>query len=122
VHSLVAQGRRGEAIEHFNRRIGVPDEMIAGLRSAPVWPAIKDLAHTLVYDTAITGSFTPGHLSAVTTPTLVVTSETTDHRLKTWGEQIASGLPKGQHRSLPGEWHGVPPQILAPVITEFCKS
>lgn len=122
VNDLIAHGRRGEAIEHFNRSIGVPDEMIAGLRSAPFWPALEDLAHTLAYDATITGTFTRNHLSAVTMPALVINSEATDDRLKAWGEEVASGLPNGSHRALPGEWHGVAPEALAPVMTGFFKS
>jgi hypothetical protein len=96
--------------------------MIAGLRSAPFWPALEGLAHTLAYDTAITGSFTRDNLTAVTVPTLVMSSEESDDRLKAWSKQVAAGLSSGSHRALPGEWHGVAPEVLAPVMAGFFKS
>ena len=34
VAELVAAGRRGDAVEHFNKSIGVPEEMLAGMRDA----------------------------------------------------------------------------------------
>jgi hypothetical protein len=32
---------------------------------------------------------------------------------------VAGGLPNGIHRSLAGEWHGVPDKVLAPVLIDF---
>jgi predicted esterase len=34
VAELIAAGRRGDAVEHFNKSIGVPEEMLAGMRDA----------------------------------------------------------------------------------------
>jgi pimeloyl-ACP methyl ester carboxylesterase len=119
VAELVAQGRRGDAVEHFNRSIGVPDEMIAGLRQAPFWPALEALAHTLVYDIAITTSLPAARLPAITTPALVLASESSDERLLGWARGVADALPNGSLRTLQGEWHGVSVDDLAPVLTGF---
>lgn len=119
VAELVAAGRRGDAVEHFNRSIGVPDEMIAGLRDHPSWPDLEALAHTLVYDTVVTSTLPAERLSAIRVPTLVVNSEQSDGRLRTWSRRVADTLPDARHRSLPGEWHGVAPDVLAPVLTQF---
>jgi hypothetical protein len=93
VADLVAAGRRGDAIIHFNRSIGVPEEMIEGLQDAPAWPALEALAHTLVYDLTIASSFTPYMLPGIATPTLVVTSEATDDRLRRWARTVAEAMP-----------------------------
>jgi alpha-beta hydrolase superfamily lysophospholipase len=119
VADLVAAGRRGDAFIHFNRSIGVPEEMVEGLRQAPAWPALQALAHTLVYDMTITSSFPPDRLPTIATPTLVVTSQATDDRLQRWARGIVEALPDAHHRSLPGRWHGVAPEVLAPVLEEF---
>jgi hypothetical protein len=34
---------------------------------------------------------------------------------------VAAGLPRGEHRSLAGEWHGVPDEVVAPVLVEFFR-
>jgi hypothetical protein len=104
---------------HFQTTIGVPTEVLAGMRQSPAWPALESLAHTLVYDTTITSSLSTERLAAITTPTLVINSEHSDSRLQTWARGVADTLPDARHRSLQGEWHGVPDEVLAPALTEF---
>ena len=119
VADLVAAGRRGDAVMHFNRTIGVPEEMLIGMRDAPWWPAMEASAHTLAYDTHISAGFDVGRLSAIATPTLVVNSTSSDERLREWSRAAAGALPNGIHRTLEGEWHGVAPEVLAPVVRDF---
>jgi pimeloyl-ACP methyl ester carboxylesterase len=116
---LVAAGRRGDAVEHFQKSIGVPGELVAGIREGPFWPLLEGLAPTLVYDTVITSSFPAERLSTIHTPTLVITSEASDHRLHNWAPGVADSLPNAALRTLKGEWHGIAPEDLAPVLTEF---
>ncbi|MGH3647136.1 MAG: hypothetical protein ACRDTM_08160 [Micromonosporaceae bacterium] len=52
---------------------------------------------------------------------LVINSEASDSRLLRWSQTAAQTLPHGSHRALPGEWHGVPADLLAPALTEFLK-
>ena len=104
---------------HFNRTIGVPEEMLTGMRDAPWWPAMESAAHTLAYDTRITAGFAVERLAQITTPTLVVDSTASDERLHSWAAAAAEALPNGVHRTLEGEWHGVAPEILAPVMRDF---
>jgi hypothetical protein len=119
VAELVAAGRRGDAVEHFNRSIGVPPELVAGMREAPSWPAMEALAHTLLYDMAITSSLPAQALSGVTAPTLVIESDGSDDRLRSWARSVADALPDGRHRSLAGEWHVPSVEDLARELTEF---
>lgn len=119
VTELVAAGRRGDAVEHFNRAIGVPEQLLAGMREAPFWPTLEQAAHTLVYDTTITRSLPLDRVSAITASVLVLTSQGSDERLATWGRWLRDTLPNASLRTLDGEWHGVAPDVLAPVLTEF---
>jgi pimeloyl-ACP methyl ester carboxylesterase len=119
IAELVAVGRRGDAVEHFNKSIGVPEEVLAGMRDAPFWPTLEQAAHTLVYDITITSSLPLDRVSGITTPVLVLTSEGSDERLPTWGRWLRDTLPDASLRTLEGEWHGVAPEALAPVLTEF---
>jgi pimeloyl-ACP methyl ester carboxylesterase len=121
IAELVAAGRRGDAVEHFNRSIGVPEEMVAGMRDAPFFPTLEEIAHTLVYDTNITSSVTPELLSTIATPTLVVGSEASGDYLQSSGRAVADALSNGRFVALKGEWHGVPLGDLAPVMTAFFK-
>src|SRR5262245_25890005 len=46
---LVRAGRRGDAVEYFQRHmVGLPEPVIAQLRHAPFRPALEAIAHTLV--------------------------------------------------------------------------
>lgn len=122
VTELVAAGRRGDAFLHFNRSIGVPEEMLGGIRQHPAWPELEKLAHTLAYDPRIAGSLRFERLAEVTVPTLVLHSAGSDDRLGRWAKAVAAALPDASIRSLQGAWHGVPPETLIPVITEFFSS
>ncbi len=119
VARLIVTGRRGEAYEHWMRGIGVPGEMIAGMRQSPLWPALEATAHTLIYDSLIPGSLPPDRLAAISTPTLTVASEGSDDRLRNWVRGVAHALPNASALFLPGTWHGVPAEHLAPALTEF---
>ena len=115
---LVAAGRRRDAVEFFHRGIGVPDEVIAQM-TPPVWAALEAVAHTLVYDSVISDATSLSLLRSVTVPTLVIDSEGSSGDLTGMAGTVAEALPDGTARSLPGEWHGVPDEVLAPVLTEF---
>ncbi len=117
---LVAAGRRREAVERFLTAVGVPAEVLAGM--APSMPALDAVAHTIVYDCLISDATTTELLAKVPTPTLVLDSQGSGDDLTGWAASVAAALPDARHRSLPGGWHGVPVDVLAPVVTEFCRS
>lgn len=119
IADLVDTGRRGEAIGHFLARIGVPPEMTAGMRQDPAWPQLEALAHTLVYDTVVTSTLPGSRLAEVTTPTLVLSSESSGDQLDAWAAGVADALPGGEHRRLTGSWHAVPPEDLAAAVSDY---
>ena len=104
---------------HWLRGIGLPAQMIAGMRESPLWPALEATAHTLVYDSLIASSMPPDRLAAITTATLVVASQGSSDQLRNWARGVAEALPDASARFLPGTWHGVPAELLAPALTEF---
>ena len=120
--ALAAAGRNGEMIERFHRAIGVPDELVAGMSSAPEWAAMEATAPTLVYDCMLSDATTPELLDAVEVPTLVLDSVGSSDDLTGWAATVARRLPDATHRSLAGEWHTVPDETLAPVLVEFFGS
>lgn len=117
--ALVAAGRRGDAVERFQTAIGLPPEVVAGLRDSPARPALEAVAHTLVYDTTITASVPADAIPAVSTPTLVIDSEATADGLRLAARTVAAALPNATYRSLPGGFHDVAPEDLARVVGDF---
>ncbi|HEY2269322.1 MAG TPA: alpha/beta hydrolase, partial [Streptosporangiaceae bacterium] len=75
--AAVAAGRPGDAVELFmTGAVGMPAEMLAGLRESPFWPALEAVAPTIAYDGRIMGATMSGQplpadrWAAVTVPTL----------------------------------------------------
>jgi hypothetical protein len=52
----------------------------------------------------------------VTVATLVLDSQGSSDDLTGMAAAVAGGMPNPSHRSLAGEWHGVPDDVLAPVF------
>lgn len=116
---LVSAGRRGDAVEHFHRSIGVPAEYLVEMRDAPYWPALEGLAHTLAYDATIARSMSRAILASIASPILIINSSATDDRLRGWAKDAAATMPNASRVELPGEWHGVANDVLAPALREF---
>ena len=116
---LVAAGRNDDVVERFHRAIGVPDEIVDGMRDTPAFEAMTAIAPTLVYDCMLSDATTPQVLNSVTAPTLVLDSEGSSDDLTGWAARVAALLLNGSHRSLPGEWHGISDETLAPVVIRY---
>ena len=121
--ALVAADRRREAVQEFQAGIGMPAEMIAQ-QPPEVLAALDLIAPTLVYDLTLsrTGMIDPETLAGVTVPVQVISSDTGSGPLGGWAAALADALPHGRHRTLPGSWHGVPEDVLAPVIAEWANT
>lgn len=115
LHSLSG----ADAVEFFLASIGLPTETIAGMRHTSHWSAMVSVAPTLAYDSALSESVDADLLRHVTAPTLVLTSAGSTADLTLMATDACTLLPDAIHRTLPGEWHGVPAGILAPVLSEF---
>jgi len=119
---LVAAGRRGDAVELYQREaIGLPEEVVAGMRQAPFRPGLEAIAHTLAYDATVVGDMTlPTELIAsMPTPTLVIAGENSPPLLRNAARAVADALPNGQLRTLAGQSHDISPEATAPALEEF---
>jgi pimeloyl-ACP methyl ester carboxylesterase len=122
---LVADGRRGEAVELYQTRaVGMPEEVVAQLRQAPFRPGLEAIAHTLAYDAAIVGdrSLPTGLIASVTVPALVISGDQSPPFLRASAQAVADALPNGRLSTLAGQGHDISPAATAPVMTEFLAS
>jgi pimeloyl-ACP methyl ester carboxylesterase len=120
--TMVAEGRRGDAVEFFMARVvGMPAEFVAGARTQPWWGATEALAHTLAYDARIMGDYQiPVDRAAnVKVPTLVLAGGADMPFMRETAQALADSLPDGQVRFLDGQGHNVDMTVLAPVLKEF---
>lgn len=125
---LLSDDRRGDMVELFMTTvIGMPGEMVAGMRQAPMWPGFEGVAHTLIYDGALmhgtqTGRPIPAERwASVAVPTLVIDGGEGDTWMHHGSDRLADILPNAQRVTLTGQTHTVAPAILAPAIAEFLQ-
>jgi pimeloyl-ACP methyl ester carboxylesterase len=118
---LLDEGRRGDAMALFMQSIGLPEQMIAGMRQAPMWPGMEALAPTLAYDAAVMGdSMVPTELVAsITAPTLVLDGGDTGAWAASSARALTAALPNPRRHTLNGQDHNVAWEVLAPVLREF---
>jgi pimeloyl-ACP methyl ester carboxylesterase len=120
LQQLTAAQRSSAAVKLFLQTIGMPGFLISVLRLTPMWPKLKRLAPSLVYDAMIMGDGTippAAQLAQVTVPTLVMTGPT--QRMREAAHTLVRGLPNARQRVLEGQTHNVKPGALAPALTTF---
>lgn len=117
----LARDDRDAAVALFFRRVGVPEDQIAGLRQSPHWAGTMALAPTLAYDDAALGdSLVPDEVvAALRVPVLGMAGGASPSFLHYGAHEIAAGASDGHYVELPGQTHDVQPDALAPVLTDF---
>lgn len=118
---VLAESRRGDAVELFMRLVGASDDGVAATRQSPAWPAFEAVAPTLAYDAAAMGdsSVPSERVASLTTPTLVMDGGASFPFMHTAADTLAAALPHAQRRTLEGQTHDVAGEVLAPVLVEF---
>lgn len=118
---LIAAGRRGEVAAYFLTKIvEMPAAIVEQMRQAPIWPGLEAIAHTLVYDTTITGDASVlDRAPGVSIPTLAVAGGASPWFLQDGARALAAAIPGARHEILPGQTHDVDYAELAPMLAEF---
>lgn len=120
IERLVAAGERGEAVELFQRSIGIPAEIVGQLRHAPFRPALEAIAHTLPYDLAVMGTgVVPDELGEIDVPTLVVVGGDSPEPLQVAARAVVAEVDGSDLAVLDGADHGAGTDDLAPVLSAF---
>lgn len=118
---LLAVGRRGDALALFMSVVGVPGEMIAGMRHSAYWSVGERMAPTLAYDAAVLGdsSVPSGELASITCPTLVLAGGGSPDWFRESGQAAASAIPGAAYDVLPGQTHDVAADVLSSAVRAF---
>jgi pimeloyl-ACP methyl ester carboxylesterase len=123
--ALLSEDRRSDAVELFMTMVGMPHEMIEGMRHTPGWEELEAIAPTLAYDSEVMGdigrdgTIPVDQASRVTVPAFVLTGGADYPWMTDVGRRLADVMPNGQYRVLEGQEHAVPPEVLVPVLDEF---
>jgi len=125
IETLLAEDRRGDAVEYFWRSIGMPQAMVDQMRHTHRWTELEAMAPTMAYDSAVMGDISRGGAvptdlaGRVTTETLVLIGGASPAWMIDVGRRLADALPNGRYRVLEGQEHVVPPEVVVPVLAEF---
>jgi hypothetical protein len=128
LRALLAEGRRGDAVELFMRLAGTPEETIESARSSPMWLGLEAIAHTLAYDAACLGTGQPPaeRFATITRPTLVATGGVRPPDAARWilaldpaADAITATIPRAERQTIEGQTHMADPKALAAVLERF---
>ncbi|HLT96621.1 MAG TPA: alpha/beta fold hydrolase [Acidimicrobiia bacterium] len=115
--TLTDAGKNREAVQHFQRSIGIPEEMLAQMEG--MLPMLEPIAPTLVYDSTISAETDSGVVSRVGQPALVLHSQGSPDNLVRWAQAVTHALPNGELRAYAGGWHGIEDDRMLPDLVEF---
>jgi pimeloyl-ACP methyl ester carboxylesterase len=119
-----ADDRDGATALYQTEVIGLPSEMVEGMRQSGMWSFFTGLAHSLPYDYAL---FEPGcpvpedRLGHIAVPTLVIAGSNTFPWLATAAQDVSGAIPGANYLSLQGQDHGVlqQPESLLTCLRKF---
>jgi pimeloyl-ACP methyl ester carboxylesterase len=124
---LASQGKRNEILRYFMTvAAGMPAEMAEQMAASPMAQAMEPLAHTVSYDgrVMLRGSMSGKPLptrytETVTMPTLVMDGGDSPAWMRNAARALNALLPDVQYRTLEGQDHAAPPEVLAPQLEDF---
>jgi pimeloyl-ACP methyl ester carboxylesterase len=121
---IIRSGRRGDAVASFLEGVGLPPQAIDDMRQSPDWPSMEAMAHTLLYDGALTedAQLWDERAGRVSVPTLVLFSDQTSEYLNDSARRAANAIPGALCKALPGEFHGIDAETLGAELTTFLAS
>ncbi|MVU83019.1 alpha/beta fold hydrolase [Nocardia sp. ET3-3] len=126
IHSLLAQGKNGDAIKYFMRAgVHLPALMVAAFPLFPGWSHLKKVAPTIAYDLQYVQAFQRGRplpadrWSGLDVPFTVIAGSKSPAWMRNANAALAQVLPGATHRVLPGQTHLVKAPVLAPALIEF---
>jgi pimeloyl-ACP methyl ester carboxylesterase len=116
--------RDGAASLFLGEAIGLPPEILSGMKRGPAWAFLLANALTLPYDVAVTRPtefVDRDRLAALSMPVLAVYGDQTQPGLMAGAKAVADSVPGARLVVLPGQDHGVlqHPEALAPTLVEF---
>jgi pimeloyl-ACP methyl ester carboxylesterase len=124
---LASEGKRGEILRYFmTAAAGMPAEMAEQMAESPMAKAMEPLAHTVSYDGRVmlrggmNGQPLPARFTdSVTVPTLVMDGGASPAWMRHAARALNALLPDVRYRTLEGQDHAAPPEVLAPEIEAF---
>jgi pimeloyl-ACP methyl ester carboxylesterase len=122
LRKLVSEDRRDEAAAMFLAEAGgAPAEVVADMRSSPMWGWFTGLANTLPYDVELCVTVGIDSLARISVPVLAIAGGDSPPPLTLPARAVAEAVPGARQVVLAGHDHGVlqRPEDLGPILREF---
>jgi pimeloyl-ACP methyl ester carboxylesterase len=122
IEAMVAAGNRADAVRFWMTDVtAAPPGVLAMMENSPMWPGLQALAHTLPYDLALGGDLgiPVDYLAKITVPVLVLGGASSPDWFQRTVEATAAAIPGARLVMVPGQAHNVPPEVIAPLLTDF---
>lgn len=124
LNTLLAEGRRADALVLFMRRAGLPDPLIEQIRQSPQFEYAQTLAPSLAYDSLVmndlNGAPVPvDRLARTPVPARVFVGGASLDWWHDTARAVVDALPNGSYEVVENQTHDVDPEVLAPVLSEF---
>jgi pimeloyl-ACP methyl ester carboxylesterase len=116
----LGRGDRGAAVDAFLRRVGVPEQAVAGMRHSPAWPVMEAIASTLAYDDAAMGDSRVPPLDLSRVDVLALAGGASPAFLQHGAQAVAEAFG-GRFEALEGQTHDVDPAALAAALVPFVR-
>ncbi len=124
---LSSEGKSNEILRYFMTvAAGMPAEMAEQMAQSPMAQAMEPLAHTVAYDGRVmlrggmSGKPLPTrYTNTVTVPALVMDGGASPAWMRNAARALVGLLPDVQYRTLEGQDHAAPPDVLAPELEDF---
>ena len=122
LQQLVDEGRAADVVTTFQLEgIGLPPDMVAGIRQSPYFPRLEAMAQSVVHDATLTAELPvpTAAMAAVQVPTVVMRGGRTWPVLAVATERLAALLPDARlHVLTDAADHGLEPRSTAAAIRE----
>lgn len=124
--ALIAEDKREEAAIYFmTAAVGMPPEMVEGIRAAGYLAMTTPVAHTIAYDGRIMGATMRGNPLAVdpwqriAVPTLVMAGGASMEYMRKGARELTAIIPDARMKVLAGQDHGPSDDSLAEALSDF---
>jgi pimeloyl-ACP methyl ester carboxylesterase len=122
IEAMLAAGNRADAVRFWMTDVtAAPPGILAMMENSPMWPGLQALAHTLPYDLALGGDLgiPVDYLAKIAVPVLVLGGANSPDWFQRTVEATAAAVPGARLVMVPGQSHNVPPEVIAPLLTDF---
>jgi len=121
----IANGKAGDAVAAMQiDGIGIPPEQVEQFRQSPMWPQLKKIAQTVVYDATICAApnLPTEAMRKLNLPTLVLAGSESWPGLREVSATLPEHLRRARYVEVPGgAGHGIPAEATADAIDAFLR-